>query len=409
MDLDSASNHLVQSLNIINSTFTDCTSRYGGAIAVQGGSLNISDSRFLDNSATFEGGALFTTWTNVNLYNTNLSDNTADYNAGAIYFDKGKLTIKQSNLTGNTAFGENFNTANCIYAYDVDADFSNSYFDNGGIGVYADFASDSKLANITKNDDIFLMDNKDYIVSIENKGIKLNITKNETVIDELPSKFDARDMGWLTPVRIQGDNDDCWAFATVASIETSLLKTTGQTFNLSENYVQTLQLKYSKYGDIRISLTGFAYSGLRYALSWIGMLPSDSDYDDRGTIADTDLSEDRIHIQDAMIIHGGRNDTIEQIKKAILKYGAVTVQLILDESNGEINSTGDDIAIMDHGIHFISLIGWDDDYVYTSYSYPEGRKGIWIVKDSMTGYSTNFYDDEILSIDYYAIVPQNRV
>ena len=39
---------------------------------------------------------------------------------------------------------------NCIYANDVFAVISDSIFDNGGVSVYANFADNSKLENITK-------------------------------------------------------------------------------------------------------------------------------------------------------------------------------------------------------------------------------------------------------------------
>ncbi|WP_406534982.1 lectin like domain-containing protein [Methanobrevibacter sp.] len=402
IDLDSGADHVHKSLNVINSNFTHCTSRYGGAIAIQGGFLNIECSNFINNSAGFEGGALFTSWSNVNISDSSFINNTAVNTAGAIYFDKGKLTVKDSYLIGNKAMKPSSIAANCIYAHDVDAYFSNSTFDNGGVSVYVDFATDSKLENITKNEDIFLMDNKNYIVSVESKGIKLNLTKNEIIVNQLPSKFDLNEWGWVSPVKLQGDNDDCWAFATVASLESSLLKATGQYYNLSQNYVQKLQLKYYPYGDLRISLTGFAYSGLGYALSWIGALPTDASYDDRGMIADTDFNVSRIHLQDAMIILPGGNDTIDMIKKAIMKYGSVSVQLILADINDELITTGDDIAFMDHSIHFITLIGWDDNQT-TDYG-----KGVWLTKDSLFGFYHQSYDDEsLLAVDYYSIVPQN--
>lgn len=232
---------------------------------------------------------------------------------------------------------------------------ANSTFDNGGVAVFADFAADSKIENVEKNNDIFLMDNHNYIVSVENKGIKLNLIDNEITVDNLPSRFDSRDWGWVTPVKYQGDNDDCWAFATVASIETALGKATGVMYNLSQNYVQKLQLKYCDVCDLRISLTGFSLSGVGYALSWYGVLAVDGVYDDRGMIADTDMDVERIHVQDALFVYTGMNDTVELLKKAIIKYGAVTVQYYVVEPSVKIPSEGEDIAIMDHSTHLSHL------------------------------------------------------
>ena len=119
---------------------------------------------------------------------------------------------------------------------------------------------------------MLFLSNHDYILSVETPATKLDFKNNEIIVDTLPSRFDACDWGWTTPGKIQGDNDECWAFATVAAIETTLLKRTDVAYNLSQNYVQKMQLKYYPTGDIRISLTGFAYSGLGYALSWYGVL-----------------------------------------------------------------------------------------------------------------------------------------
>ena len=400
IDLDSGAQHIQKTMNIVGSNFTNCSSKYGGAISVLGGALNIESSKFLDNYASFEGGAIYSSWTALNITNSNFHNNSAAKNAGALYFDKGNLTIKGSDFISNKAHEESSTTANAIYAHDVAADFSDSTFDNGGVGVYADFASDS--TNVEKNDDIFLMDNHNYIVSVETPGIKLNLINNEIIVDSLPSKFDARDWGWVTPGKLQGDNDDCWAFATVASLETSLLKSTGVAYNLSQNYVQKLQLKYYEIGDLRNSLTGFSYSGLGYALSWYGVLVTDADYDDRGMIADTDMDVPRIHVQDAMFIYTGMDDTIDLLKRAIIKYGAVTVQYYVLDPEVEIPTEGEDIALMDHATHYISLIGWDETRPISD----GDPNGLWLTKDSLYGFSEAEYIN-FPNIDYYAIVPQS--
>ena len=40
---------------------------------------------------------------------------------------------------------------------------------------------------------------------------------------ELPSKYDSRTKGYVTPVRNQDGLDTCWSFATIAAIESSVL------------------------------------------------------------------------------------------------------------------------------------------------------------------------------------------
>ena len=173
-------------------------------------------------------------------------------------------------------------------------------------------------------------------------------------------------------------------------------------YNLSQNYVQKLQLKYYEIGDLRNSLTGFSYSGLGYALSWYGVLVTDADYDDRGMIADTDMDVPRIHVQDAMFIYTGMDDTIDLLKRAIIKYGAVTVQYYVLDPEVEIPTEGEDIALMDHATHYISLIGWDETRPISD----GDPNGLWITKDSLYGFSEAEYIN-FPNIDYYAIVPQS--
>lgn len=404
-DMDSGSDYVLQRLNVINSNFTACKSKYGGAICNLGGILNVSGSKFSNVSAGFEGGAIYTSWCSLNIINSTISDATAEKNAGAIYFDKGRLTIVDSSITGSGVVREGKSTGRAIYAYDANLDFSASNFGNGGLSVYAVFSKVSRM-DIEKNNDTFSLDNEDYLLSVESRGMHIDFANNTLIVDKLPSRFNATDWGWTTPNHFQGDNDDCWAFATVASLETALLKSTGVAYNLSQNYVQKLQLKYAVNGDLRISLTGFTYSGLGHALSWYGAILKDSEYDDRGIAADTDFNESRINLQDAVMISTKNSNISDLIKWAILKYGAVSVHKILLNITTPLNTTGENISVMDHGIHFVSLIGWNDGY-----NEELNATGYWIAKDSAAGaFDKIAYNDSyFLAHDRFTIVPQDVV
>lgn len=168
-DMDSGSGFVLQNMSIVNSNFTNCKSKYGGAICNLGGVLNVVNTTFKNSSAAFEGGAVYTSWCNLNIVNTSISDSTAQKNAGAIYFDKGRLTISQSNITNSELIKESGNVGRAIYAYDAVLDFSDSNFDNGGTGVYAVFTTVSRM-DVNKNKDIFSLDKKCTLFQLKTRG-----------------------------------------------------------------------------------------------------------------------------------------------------------------------------------------------------------------------------------------------
>ncbi|WP_405295862.1 lectin like domain-containing protein [Methanobrevibacter sp.] len=422
MDLDSGSKNIPQRLNVVNCSFNECSSKFGGAIVNLGGALNIENSRFADNAAKSTGGAIYTSWTNLNVTNSTLSNNAAKSNASAIYLDNGTFTVNNSNLSGNKvvyANGGNFigqlfnniSNGNVIYANDAENHFINSTFDNGGV-IYGNFIRDSEIKNVSSTD-LLSLNNTDYIVSVENKAIKLNLKNNTANIDKLPSTYDSRDFGWASPLKFQGDNLACWAFATAGALECSLLKSTGVLYNLSENNIQDIQLRYNPIGDTRNNVTGFAYSGLGYALSWNGpVMAQDDPYDERGMISEVSHTNNRIHLQDAKIIFPEENDTVNSIKHAIMEYGAVTIQFAVGDFKYNYQDTAEQPT------HFVSLIGWNDSIPAKDFKDMDDNKspskpGGWIIKDSEgsevgdKGYDyLSYYDKSFLANDYYAIVPQ---
>lgn len=387
-DLDSGSQGYKKTLHISNSNFTDCSSDYGGIIADQGGILNISNSNFLNSKADSLGGAIYSSWANLIINNSNLINNSAGSNAGAIYFDYGKLVIDKSNVINNTVTTLSSGKESVIYANDVVVNISKSTFKNGGVAIYSNFANNDSIIKDIISTDLFLMNNTDYIVSVENSGIKINLTNNSIVVDKLPVRFDLRDWGWVSPIKYQGDNMACWAFAAAGALECALLKQTGILYNISEDNIQNIQLKYYSEGDTRNKDTGFAFSGLGHSLSWYGVVTAQDDpYDEMGMFSSVAQTENRIHLQDAMIIFGGRNDTMELVKQAVLKYGAVSIQYNMEPFYyNKTNYT--DVEIQPN--HFVTLIGWDDNYSRENFkgsnaiigdALPKGD-GAWLIKDS---------------------------
>ncbi len=72
------------------------------------------------------------------------------------------------------------------------------------------------------------------------------VTKHETTVTELPSYFDWRDEGVVTPVKDQGDCGSCWAFAAVGALESlSLLDIGGPAPDYSEQFTVSYNLTNS--------------------------------------------------------------------------------------------------------------------------------------------------------------------
>ena len=128
VDLDSASEGKSRTLNILNSNFTDITSDFGGAIADQGGILNIINDNFIKCNAKNLGGAIYTSWANLTVNGTSFLNCSAGENAGALYFDYGRLMIYKSNFTDNKVNSSTSGKEAIIYANDVDANITCSTF-----------------------------------------------------------------------------------------------------------------------------------------------------------------------------------------------------------------------------------------------------------------------------------------
>ena len=86
-------------------------------------------------------------------------------------------------------------------------------------------------------------------------------------METLPSRYDLRDWGWVSPVKDQGNMGACWIFGACGALESALLKATEIEYGLSENNMQNNMLKYSKYGLKDADEGGWQDWALSYILS----------------------------------------------------------------------------------------------------------------------------------------------
>ena len=416
-------------VSIINSTFTDCGSGFGGAILTLRGNITISDSNFTDNSVSFDGGAIYSSYSIVTISNSIFNGNGGygsvigrDSYGGSIYCDAGELNLYDSKLINNFA-----QSGSAIYLYDSDYDIERNTFENNSDlnGTYMDiFTAFEKTNHTLKNnnyssDNSTSLNNEIYETIVDLPGVQIEILDNGIDTATLPSKFDLRDWGWVTPIKSQGNMLSCWAFATAGILESSLLRYLGISMSLSENNIQNIGLQYSQYGVNGMTEAGAVGVGGSYALSWFGVFSSDYDaYDELGKVSPLIAPASAIHFQDMIIIPARENSTDnDQLKQAILKYGAVGIAYYGTNFPPYVNGSAQYIPNDLGPTHGVTLIGWDDNYPKENFYLTPPDNGAWIIKNSWGEsvgdhgyYYISYYDATFAtSFESYAFILNNTV
>ena len=392
---------------IKNTTFRNSKSNFGGVLVQVGGRLSVYDSIFEDNYAQYEGGAIYATYCKSKIKNSTFENNKINYsgNGGAIYSFKETLAVNGSQFINNSY--------NAIYSCDNEYDIRNSFFYNNTQAIYSIYPKSSVLVNNNYTNDALAENSSDdgyYVLVINSTGIQIILIKNDFHVDKLPSRYDSRDWGWITPVKDQKDTGACWIFATAATLEASLLKSTGIEYSVSLNNLQKNALKYSKYGHSILPEDGKNSIAAELIVSWYGAIPGEYDsFDMYGKIANAIVSEDAFHVQDFLWLSNRKNATDnDEIKRAIMKYGAVAAGVSMSDDapyfNVNTSALYDDKA---NGIagHSICIVGWDDDYPAGNFIRTPQGDGAWIVKNS---YGTSNYDNGYIYVSYYDTVIGNE-
>ena len=304
-----------------------------------------------------------------------------------------KSPLKESELNDNLDSGDNLSVGDILNNND---DYS---FD------YPNKEDDIIISNaqIKENDNSLKSAAADTMLvnsEFENNNISTNFYSSEIsyTIDYstgLPSKYDLRDYGYVTSVKNQGTGGYCWAFTALSVLESCILKSTGITYDFSENNLINY-IKGSKYGLKDMYEGGSIMDALAYLLSWMGPVSERNDpY--MTTTTFTKLSN-LFHVQDVLFIDLKNRLDLTPIKEAIIKYGAVGTSMYWDEYLKYLKGSSYYNYEVTNTNHAITIVGWDDNYSrYNFDKIPEGD-GAWIVKNS---FGTNFGDGGYFYISYY--------
>ncbi len=217
-------------------------------------------------------------------------------------------------------------------------------------------------------------------------------SKLKTQATSLPTSYDLRTSGKVTPVRDQGSCGDCWAFAAMGSAESNLLP--AETRDFSENNLK--------------DTAGFVWGACdggneemstAYLARWSGPInESDDPYNPLSSVSPTGLTTQK-HYQDVLFLPGRQSATDnDTIKQALMNYGAVATYYFQDSANYNASTYGYYYSGTSSSNHAITIVGWDDNFPASSFPITPPGNGAFIIKNSWGtgwGYSGYFY------ISYY--------
>ncbi|MBD3235477.1 MAG: hypothetical protein GF330_02095 [Candidatus Eisenbacteria bacterium] len=191
--------------------------------------------------------------------------------------------------------------------------------------------------------------------------------------DELPTSWDWRELGGMTPVKNQRACGSCWAFAAVGALESYYKITTGEQLLFSEKQC----IRCNEYG---YGCNGGNDDGCYDLWTWFGSVPQSCIpyyYPYEGPCEHSDC-EIGARITGTTIVPNG----IEYLKTAVMTH-PVYIHI---RGSGAIQSyTGGCFAGPNEGSdHAVLLCGWDDDACYGN--------GAWLIKNSWgTGWGESGY------------------
>lgn len=194
----------------------------------------------------------------------------------------------------------------------------------------------------------------------------------------LPSSWDWRDLDGVTPVKNQGSCGSCWAFGTVAVLESAVKIQCGITENLSEQFLVSCNTSGWGCGggwyahDYHMNKLGIGQSEagavLESSAPYVGKATSCAAYGHPYKIASW-----------SYVPSSTGMPSVSAIKQAIVDYGPVGSTVCVGPLLSAYRSgvfDADESSYCNGGVnHAVVLVGWKDD----DPGYPSGY---WIVKNS---------------------------
>lgn len=214
----------------------------------------------------------------------------------------------------------------------------------------------------------------------------------------LPTSYDLRRQGRVSPVKDQGPAGTCWAFASYGSMESCLLP--GESWNFSENNMKNLLSEDCPQGfDRPPDGGGNELMAAAYLARWSGPVTEAQDpYDPHNGGLCTELDPQK-HLTRVVFVPDRQGSTDnDNLKTAIMNYGAVFTSLYYDDSAYQETNSAYYYNGRAQANHAICLVGWNDLYSKSNFKSRPSGDGAYIAQNS---WGTSWGDQGFFYISYY--------
>lgn len=200
----------------------------------------------------------------------------------------------------------------------------------------------------------------------------------------LPTTYDLRDYGRLTPIKNQGGCGSCWAFASYGSLESCLMP--AESWDFAE---QDLNANHGF--DYAECAGGNTWMSTAYLTRWDGpYAESDFPYPYSEPVGIPVIQK---KVQQVVFLPSRSgyldNDTI---KNFVMNHGALYISMRWDSPYYNASTHSFYYNGSSSSNHGVCIVGWDDNYSSSNFNHTPPGNGAFIVRNSWgTGFGESGY------------------